>query len=93
MAIICFCSNSSQFISLKTYPILLELVDLYGVLLIYGAGCLVTLGFVFVVLKETAGQSIDDIAMNGKVKATAGADNNIPNRVYCETNESWTNEI
>lgn len=45
--------------------------------MIYGAGCLVTLGFVFVVLKETAGQSIDNVAMNEKT--TAGADNNIPN--------------
>lgn len=53
--------NLFQFVSLKTYPILLEAIDLHGCLMVYSFCCLIGFIFVLFVLKETSGQSLDDI--------------------------------
>lgn len=45
-----------------------------GFLMIYGVGCVFAAIFVFLVLKETAGKSIDDVGVNEKVKNTTSAD-------------------
>lgn len=68
LAIICFIDNIWQFLCLKFYPIFLEQINLHGCLLIYGVGCIV--GFVFVLwfLKETSGQSLDEVGIDEKTK-------------------------
>lgn len=48
------------FIVAKTFPILLNVFDLYGCLLIYGCGSIVGAIFVLIVTQETSGQRIDD---------------------------------
>lgn len=67
MAIISVVLSLTGFISVKTFPILMEIVGLHGCLAIYGSGCIAGVIFVIVVLKETRGQSIDnDDDLNGK---------------------------
>lgn len=55
------CNASSGFIVAKTFPILLNVVDLYGCMLIYGCGCIVGAIFVLIFTEETSGQRIDDV--------------------------------
>lgn len=51
----------SGFIVAKTFPILLNTVDLYGCMLIFGCGSIVGAIFVFFATEETSGQRIDDV--------------------------------
>lgn len=66
MAIICFSLSLDAFVSVKVYPILLELVDLHGCFIIYGVGCIIGSIFVIFVMRETSGQSLDDVGVNEK---------------------------
>lgn len=77
MAIIYAAFNLFQFASLKTYPILLESIDLHGCLMVYAFGCLIGFVFVLFVLKETSGQSLDAIRMDVDSKAEATVGNNV----------------
>lgn len=43
------------------FPILSARIDIHGVLLIYAVGCMIGFLFVLFVLKETSGQSLDDV--------------------------------
>lgn len=85
MAIIYCWANICQFVSLKTYPKLLEFAGLLGFLIIYGIGCIVAAIFILFVLKETAGKSIDDVGVDAKAKDTANADDT-STRVWYATN-------
>lgn len=58
-----------HFISLKLYPILLKSLDLHGCLMIFVFFCCIGFIFVFFVLEETTGQSLDDIGIDENVKA------------------------
>lgn len=62
--VIISCSLSlANFISLKIFPILLESIDLHGCLMVYGVGCIIGCLFVLLCLKETSGQSLDDVGV------------------------------
>lgn len=52
---------SSGFFVAKTFPILLNAIDLYGCMFIYGCGCIIGAIFVFIATKEMSGQRIDDV--------------------------------
>ncbi|XP_055298963.1 uncharacterized protein LOC129566767 [Sitodiplosis mosellana] len=67
MSLISSAIGMCAFISVKLFPILLELLDLHGSMLIYGCGCSIGAIYVLLVLKETSGKSLDDV---GKSKNT-----------------------
>ena len=58
----------TSFIALKLFPILLEIVALHGCMIILAIGCIVGSLFIALAMKETAGQSLDDVDTNGKMK-------------------------
>lgn len=64
MAIIVFATNVAGFSAGKVFPILLECLDLYGCMLLFGCGCLVGTVFVVFILEETTGKSLDSIDIN-----------------------------
>lgn len=72
MAIIYTANNLFHLPSLKTYPILLESIDLHGCLMIYACGCFIGFIFILFALKETTGRSLDGVGvdMNAETKAT-----------------------
>lgn len=43
-------------------------VDLHGCFLIYGVGCLCGFFFILFILKETSGESLDDVGVNENTK-------------------------
>lgn len=69
MAIATFTCNLTLFVFLKLFPILLEIIDLYGCLAIHGSLCIVATVFVALVLKETTGQNLDNVGQDVKAKA------------------------
>ena len=68
MAIVCGILSLTTFVCLKTYLTLLELFDLHGCLAIYAVGCVLGFFFVYIVLDETSGRSLDDIGTDNKIK-------------------------
>lgn len=58
----------SAFVISKLFPILLEIVDLHGCMIILGTGCIIGFFFVLIVMKETSGQSLDDVGKSEKDK-------------------------
>lgn len=60
--------SAAAFVTMKLFPILLEIVDLHGCMIILGFGCIIGFLFVLIVTKETAGQSLDDVGVNEKFK-------------------------
>lgn len=68
MSLISCAISLSAFTAVKLFPILVELLDLHGCMLIYGIGCFVGAIFVVLVLKETSGKSLDDIGKNDNIK-------------------------
>lgn len=68
MAIVCSILSLTTFICLKTYLTLLEHYDLHGCLTIYAIGCVLGFFFVYFVLDETSGRSLDDVGNDNKVK-------------------------
>lgn len=53
--------------SVKCYPILLEILDLHGCLMIYAVGSFIGAIFVLFVLDETTGSSLDEVGMDGNI--------------------------
>lgn len=68
MACVTFTCNLTLFVFLKLFPILLEIIDLYGCMAIHGFLCIVATIFVAFVLKETTGQNLDDVGLDAKMK-------------------------
>lgn len=68
MAMICVAINLAAFVVAKLFPILLEIVDLHGCMLILGSGCIVGFFFVLFVMKETSGQSLDNVGEDEKIR-------------------------
>lgn len=60
MAAVSFLLSILGFVSVKTFPTLINLIGLHGCLIFYGSGCAVGAVFVLYVQKETSGQSIDN---------------------------------
>lgn len=58
----------AAFVVVKLFPVLLEIVDLHGCMFILGSVCVVGFFFVLFVMKETSGQSLDDIGVDEKLK-------------------------
>ncbi|XP_037040406.1 facilitated trehalose transporter Tret1-2 homolog [Bradysia coprophila] len=75
MSIISMVLSITGFVSVKTFPVLMELVGLHGSLLIYGIGCVVGVVFVIIVLEETRGQSLDDDDSNETRDRQKGSSN------------------
>lgn len=63
IAIISCSLSLANFVCGKIFPILVESIDVHGCLIVFGVGC--TIGFLFVLLclKETSGQSLDDVGV------------------------------
>lgn len=68
MSMICVAINLSAFVVVKLFPLLLETVDLHGCMFILGSGCIFGFFFVLFVMKETSGQSLDNIGDDEKLK-------------------------
>lgn len=67
MTIVCFSFSFVTFVSVKCYPILLEILDLHGCLMIYAVGSFIGAMFVLFVLEETTGTSLDEVGMDENV--------------------------
>ena len=63
-ALILFSSNSILFGFLKLFPPLMDVIELYGCMLICGVLCIVGTYFVAVFLKETSGRSLDEVGQD-----------------------------
>ena len=74
MSMIYAFGNVINFVTLKTYPILLDKIDLHGCLMIYGIGCVIGFIFVLFVLKETTGQSLDDVGIDANIQKSRTVD-------------------
>lgn len=61
-----FANNIAGFISVKIFPILLEIADIHGSLMIFGIASIAGAIFVLFVMEETSGQSLDDIEEENK---------------------------
>lgn len=68
MAIIVCATNLAAFGAVKSFPILLLSLDLYGCMLFFGVGCLFGTMFVVFILEETTGQSLDDVGEDERAK-------------------------
>lgn len=68
MAIVCFSINVVTFVCVKLFPILLEVLDLHGVLMIFAVSCVVGAIFVLFLVEETSGKSLDDVGVEEKRK-------------------------
>lgn len=66
MGVVVFANNIAGFISVKIFPILLEIVDIHGSLMIFGIASIAGAIFVLFVMEETSGQSLDDIEEENK---------------------------
>lgn len=58
----------SAFISAKIFPILMEIVGLHGCLTVFGIASTIGAIFVWAVMKETSGKSLDDVELNKPTK-------------------------
>lgn len=67
-AMISVVHSFTSFIALKLFPILLEIVALHGCMTILAIGCIVGSFFIAFAMKETAGQSLDDVDTKEKMK-------------------------
>lgn len=61
MSIISFSMSAAAFISIKMFPILLNVLDLHVCMMIYGLSSIGATIFIFFFLKETSGQCIDGV--------------------------------
>lgn len=66
MGVVVFVNNIAAFISVKIFPISLEIVDIHGSLMIFGIASIAGAIFVLFVMEETSGQSLDDIEEENK---------------------------
>lgn len=68
-ALILFSSNSILFGFLKLFPPLMDMIELYGCMLICCMLCIVGTLFVAIFLKETSGQSLDEVGQGERANA------------------------
>lgn len=54
--------NAFSFITAKSFPILAEIIHMYGCMMIFATFCLIGIFFVIFVMDETKGKSLDAIA-------------------------------
>lgn len=67
MTLISFSLSILGFVSVKTFPNLIQVFGLHGCTLIYGIGCVLGAIFVVFVQKETSGRAIDDVEKNEEI--------------------------
>lgn len=75
MAMVSFLLSILGFVSVKTFPTLINLIGLHGCMVFYGCGCTIGAVFVLFVQKETSGQSIDNADTNIKIEDTVDTNN------------------
>lgn len=76
MAITVVVISFTNFISAKIFPFLMVTIGLHGCLTVFGVCSVVGSAFVFCVMNETKGKSLDDVGKNEKAKAqNTSADN------------------
>lgn len=84
MVIVSLFISISVFACLKSVPILMEMLDLYGCMTIFGIGCTVGAIFVLYALEETSGVPLDEVLLisdeNGHI-----APNNLDQRSLTST--------
>lgn len=68
MVIISLFISISVFVCLKTFPIFVEMFNLYGCMMIFGIGCSIGAIFVLLVLEETSGVSLDNVGINDEME-------------------------
>lgn len=68
MAIVCVSINVVTFICVKLFPILLEVLDLHGCMMIFSIASGIAALFVLFIVEETTGTSLDDIGLEEKNK-------------------------
>lgn len=68
MAIIGVSVSIIAFFSVKLYPLLLDMVDLHGCMIIFGVGSIIGALFVIFVVDETNGKCLDDVGADEKTK-------------------------
>lgn len=66
MTIVVFISYLILFGFLKVLPYLLDTIDVHGCMIIFAFLSILGIVFVATVLKETNGQSLDDVGLNEK---------------------------
>lgn len=67
MTIVVFISYFILFGFLKILPFLLETIDVHGCMILFAVLSVLGIIFVATVLKETNGQSLDDVTQNEKM--------------------------
>lgn len=67
MTIVVFISYFILFGFLKILPFLLETIDAHGCMILFAVLSMLGIIFVATVLKETNGQSLDDVTLNEKM--------------------------
>lgn len=60
--------SAAAFATIKVFPLLLEIFDLDGCMFILGSGSILGFFFILFVMKETSGQSLDDVGADEKLK-------------------------
>lgn len=68
MTLISVVISAAAFVIVKLFPILLEIIDMHGCMFVFGSGCFIGYLFVFSVMEETSGQSLDGIGVEQKKK-------------------------
>lgn len=68
MSIVVFMANLMLFGILKIFPFLLDAIDVHGCMLLFSILSMLGIIFVATVLKETNGQSLDDVGLDQKKK-------------------------
>lgn len=67
MSLISCAISMCAFTAVKLFPILLELLNLHGCMLIYGSCCIAGSFYVIFVLNETSKKSLDEIGKTEKI--------------------------
>lgn len=68
MTIVVFASNLTLFGFVKIFPFLLDTIDVHGCMTMFAILSMLGIIFVATVLKETNGQSLDDVGCDKKMK-------------------------
>lgn len=69
ITVITFVVNIVSFVFTKFFPIVMEVVDLYGAMLIFALGSTVGTIFAFFILQETSGICLDEIGNNNGIES------------------------
>lgn len=68
MALTTMTINLAAFIVTKLFPILSDIIHMYGCFTIMAMICIIGIFFVHITMKETKGQCLDDIGMKSSNK-------------------------